>query len=821
MQLKQKIWLLAAAIISLIVALDYAVGHQAIEEDIQHELVRDARDFRALLMATRRVYHKQFMASGLPVTNETVGFLPAHALSRISKDFPNWSNSGLRFNNVSDRPRNPNNQADTYELAAMAYFRSNPAAEERLVEIRDDQGQSFYHFTAPIWIEEYCLKCHGERSSAPTTIAANYGESYGYKVGDLRGVMSIKLPTTQLRHNQHDDWLRRFSYRLGGYVILLLALGWFMNHFVIRRMARLEQSVGELAAGNLSARASDAHGDELGRLAQGFNRMAEEIEGRALSQQESEERFRLLVENSPLPMLITSLPPESTVLLMNRQFTDVFGYTAEEVSDVATWWPLAYPDPAYRDEVQSRWADAIAAMQSAGTDHIKPVKGKIRCRDGRTLTVEVGMSVTQDRALVIFKDLTELEAHRHNLELLVQERTSELVQAKEAAETASRAKSTFLANMSHELRTPMNAIMGMTNLALRHAGEAKLKDQLEKIDHASRHLLHVINDILDISKIEAEHMELEQISFRLGEPIENLMSLIEHKAAEKGLALRVDIDGAVIDLPVIGDAMRLGQVLLNLTGNAIKFTQAGSITLRCRIAKDDPDQVLLRWEVIDTGIGISPDALPRLFTAFEQADGSLTRQYGGTGLGLAISKRLVKMMGGEIGVESESGKGSTFWFTVRLTKARDNYASPAPAFQAGAAEERLVKQHAGARILLAEDEPINQEVSRGLLEDAGMSVDLAADGNEAIAMASQQAYDLILMDMQMPNCNGLKATQAIRIAGLNRRTPILAMTANAFDDDRQACLDAGMDAHIAKPINPEVLYGTLLAWLGKPRTGEG
>jgi CheY-like chemotaxis protein len=352
---------------------------------------------------------------------------------------------------------------------------------------------------------------------------------------------------------------------------------------------------------------------------------------------------------------------------------------------------------------------------------------------------------------------------------------------------------------------------------LRHTADPKLKDQLGKVMQASQHLLHVISDILDISKIEAERLTLEQVDFQLGEVVENLMSLIGQKARDKKLQLRVDLAPEFTRQSLRGDPLRLGQILLNFTGNAVKFTEQGSITVRARLTEESAVDVLLRIEVEDTGIGIAAADQKRLFTAFEQADGSMTRKYGGTGLGLAISKRLVQMMGGEVGVTSTAGKGSTFWFTVRLGKSNigDGAVLPAPTFSRQPADERLLDEYAGTRILLAEDEPINQEVSRGLLEDVGLVVDLAEDGHQALNLAKQNNYALILMDMQMPVMNGVEATLAIRADSLNRSTPILAMTANAFDEDRQVCFDAGMNDHIAKPVVPDRLYETLLAWLQK------
>ncbi len=411
---------------------------------------------------------------------------------------------------------------------------------------------------------------------------------------------------------------------------------------------------------------------------------------------------------------------------------------------------------------------------------------------------------------------TELEKYRHHLERLVEERTAALSVAKEAAEAASRAKSTFLANMSHELRTPMNAIMGMTSLVMRRTMDAKLRSQLDRIDQSSHHLLGVINNILDISKIEAERLSLEQVDFTLDDVLNNLSALIGHKVAEKGLGLHIDVTPEDARRQLKGDPLRLGQILLNLAGNAVKFTDAGSITLRVRVEELGGDELRLRIDVKDTGIGIAAEDQKRLFTAFEQADGSMTRKYGGTGLGLAISRRLARMMGGDIDVTSRPGAGSTFRLHVTLRKATGAVA-PAPTSGPGTTEARLQAEFGGTRILLAEDEPTNRDVARWLLEDRGLVVDLAEDGAQAVDLASRTRYALILMDMQMPRLNGVDATRAIRALPGHERTPILAMTANAFAEDRQVCLDAGMDDHIGKPVDPDLLFEVLLHWLDRAR----
>jgi CheY-like chemotaxis protein len=321
--------------------------------------------------------------------------------------------------------------------------------------------------------------------------------------------------------------------------------------------------------------------------------------------------------------------------------------------------------------------------------------------------------------------------------------------------------------------------------------------------------LAIINDILDIAQLEAEHFNLDAVDFVLGAILEKLQHQAGLSAKEKGLALRIDIAPDIARRRLYGDALRLGQIMFCLCGNAIKFTDQGSVTVSVTVTEETPTHLLLRFEAKDTGIGIAAADQHCVFTPFEQADSSLTRKYGGTGLGLALSKRLAKAMGGDIGIDSQIGAGSTFWFTAKLAKVADADETP----RAQTAEAELQAHYAGLRILLAEDEPISQDIFLDLVEATGLRVDVAADGAEAVEKAKATDYALILMDIQMPKLNGVDATLAIRALPGREHTPILALSASVSAQEKARCYAAGMNDFVAQPLNPDLLYLTLLKWL--------
>lgn len=533
---------------------------------------------------------------------------------------------------------------------------------------------------------------------------------------------------------------------------------------------------------------------------------------------EEANKLRRAVEQSPVSILITDR--DGRIEYVNPRFSQITGFTRAEAIGCN---PRILNSGRNPPEVfADLWHTLLAGREWRGQLLNRRKQGDLFWED-----VSISPMVTESGEISHFiavkEDITErkvaerqLEEHQLHLEELVLTRTADLSQALEAARAADRAKTEFLANISHEMRTPLNAVIGLAGLALHSVTNLRQQEYLEKIGHAGHTLLSIINDLLDISKIAAGRLELENIPFSLPQLMDKVDSLVAHRVAEAGLAYGVDVDP---ELPayLVGDPLRLQQILLNLLTNAIKFTAQGHVHVRFHQCRQDAGQVELAIDVEDTGIGLSPTEIERLFQPFTQADSSITRTHGGTGLGLNICRRLAEMMGGNISVASDPGHGSIFRVRVVLGIAGPEAVARLIAPPAAALDR--IHYH-DSRVLVVDDQPINRQIVAGLLQQVGVACAEAVNGQEALAMIGANPpgwFDLVFMDIQMPVLDGRSAARAIRALPAHTRLPIVAMTAHAMEHERQASLDAGMNDHLGKPFEPQAFFRLLAKWIPADR----
>jgi PAS domain S-box-containing protein len=646
-------------------------------------------------------------------------------------------------------------------------------------------------------------------------------------------IVSVAPPATEVQEViDHNLW--NHITQLG----LLILLSVFLCRYYLFRLIEVWvngviSSANKIANGQFSTRL-ETHDlpKEFSQLNRQFNDMAFKIEEREAMHQADRQKIsdlnktlesRLLelevsqknlvlfsraIEQSPSSIIVTDV--NARIVFVNEAFTRVSGYSKTEamgqnpkflqsgetaVETYRSLWPTLLEGRVWRGEFVNKRKDGACYHEKAILSAVRNSSGEV------THFVAVKEDITEQK-----RGETELAAHRHHLQDLVEQRTYELSVAKESAEIANKAKSEFLANMSHEIRTPMNIIIGLNYLLQKGHLEPEQREKLHKVSDAAEHLLHVINDILDLSKIEAGKLTLERNLFSPVQILRSVMTLTRDQAQAKNLHVELHDDG--IPTEIYGDANRLRQILLNFSSNAIKFTNAGSIVLRGEQLSCDEDQVVCCFSVTDSGLGIKSADIARLFHPFEQVDGSIARNFGGTGLGLAIARHLAELMGGEVGVESTLGVGSRFWVTARFGVASGERVRSSAATGLTKSEGKL-KGH----VLLVDDEPISREVAEALLATFGLQVDMAENGRAAVDRVKQEKFDLILMDLQMPVVNGLDASRLIRQLPENANTPIVALTANAFSSDKAHCLEAGMTDFLSKPINPDELFSVLAKYL--------
>ena len=518
---------------------------------------------------------------------------------------------------------------------------------------------------------------------------------------------------------------------------------------------------------------------------------------------ESEQKYRHLIDTASEAIFILD-GRSAAILDANRKGELILGGPVEQFAGSVL--PLLCLEPQTGGKLTP--AEIAALIGAKRESSMRSARGALIAVEfsGSAVHVHGGTLIE-----IILRDITEQKnaaAALRESEQRYRQLSGELRVARDAALDASRAKSEFLANMSHEIRTPMNGIIGMQSLALTASSAEDGLGYVEAAQHSAHSLLAILNDILDVSKIEAGRMEIHSAPFSLRNTVEEVLRLVRHRAEEKSLQLVCTLSEVTPD-NLLADSLRIRQVLTNLLGNAVKFTDRGRVELRVNSSPTGPDHLRLEIAVVDTGIGISPDKQGVIFESFRQADSSTTRQYGGTGLGLTISARLVALMGGKLAVESTPGRGSEFRFSVPCRLAPQDIVTPRPS----AAPAASSKPSRSLRILLAEDNPVNQRLAQRLLENRGHRVSIAGDGRQALEAAAQEPelFDLILMDVQMPVMDGLDATRAIRqLVDTERNSiPILAMTAFAMKGDRERCLAAGMNGHLTKPIDPAGLCITI------------
>lgn len=682
MTLQIKLLLIIAVVLSLTFMGIELLNYHTLKTDIETDLRQQAERIRNLLMSMRRVGQKKFLASALPLNDKTLGLLPAHIMSEISQDYYNWDNSGFNFENVSDQPRNLAHAADAMELEAMRHFRQHPEQEVLFKPFTQSNGELFFFYARPIWIEQYCLKCHGKRSDAPSTIQELYSTGYDYQVGDLRGLLSIKIPATSVKERLWKTFWRGFLIHLAGFLMIFLFIILLIYHHLthpLEELCRVMHSV--TTTGYYTHRVKDFKG-EFAILGNAFNLMIEKISthqttlqslNHALDQkvkqrtadleqanltiQKNQERFELAMRGTNDGLWDWDV--KTGEVYYSPRWKNMLGYADDEIeSHINEVIQRIHPE----DWILTQ--DAIYAYLSKKTPHYELIF-RMRHQLGHYVWI-------LSRAFAVWDDEqgTIKRIVGTHVDITAQKQVEEeLRQAKETAEVANRAKNLFLANVTHELRTPLSCILGFSQVLSREENLLPhQRESLEIIQRNGDYLLNIINDILDLAKIEAGQGELCPRDFNFLQWLGYLLQQFQEQAQSKAIHFIYEI---VSPLPqiVYADDKRLQKIIRNLLGNAIKFTEHGQVILKINYVQSS---ATICFQIEDTGPGIDSPALENLFLSFHQLR-RVTHKSQGAGLGLTMTKKLVDMMKGELRVESYVGQGSTFWVNLGLPKCSNDF----------------------------------------------------------------------------------------------------------------------------------------------------
>ncbi len=798
MKLQSKLLLSFGSALLAIFALVEIVGYQQTRDNMLAELRKDALEIRGILMATRRIYHHQFIDSGLPLNKKNLGFLPAYAMGRISEDFKNWSNSGLSFNNVSDRPRNQKNMADKIELEAMEYFRNNPKLKERLVPFDNAQNQPYYHFSTPIWVEEYCLKCHGAQNAAPETIREVYDTAFNYKLGELRGLMSIKLPATFVQKAVYDMRISEAWGRFAAFLIVFIFGSWLFRTLVIRRLKHIQSAAERITQGDTSVRVQVQGEDELSQTATAFNEMTDRRQQAEASLIKSEAHLRALIQT--VPDLIWLKDPDGVYLGCNPKFERFFG--AKE-SAIIGKTDYDFVDNKLADFFRENDKIAMAAGEpcmneeevtyadDGHTELLETVKTPMFDSNGRVVGV---LGIARD-----ITDRKKAEAEQARLQ-------RELQQAHKM-----EALGQLTGGIAHDFNNILGVIIGYSELAIIHSknsGDTKQVKHLEFVLKASERAKNLVTSMLAYSRSDDSDDQPLHLQSVINENISMLRASLP-----ASIEITAEIEEGLP--PVLTDQTQLYQLLMNLCINARDaMNGCGNITIHLGMAKmlnaecsACHSELTGDWvglSVTDTGGGIGPDKLKRIFDPFYT-----TKDVGkGTGMGLAVIHGIMRSHGGHILVETGVGVGSTF--RLLFPPASEEIAAPQePSPSSGTAPPGQ-----GEHILVLDDEPDLADYLGDLLESNGYMVTVMNHSREALELFRENPDEFVLLvtDQTMPEMTGIEMLTKMR--ELRPGLPVILNTGFSEDIDNDTAAAMGIH-YLDKPVMAKSLLQAVAELLGQ------